>query len=210
MNFTVQNRTNAGKGHNRQLRAAGLTPGIIYGQGTQTLVSMKQDAATRFILSLDGVKQLVNLIIEDGSEQKELKVIVHEYQTSNIGNRLLHVDFLEVKDSTDLTVDVPIEAVGNPIGVKSGGVMQFVRRSIPVRCKAGSIPTSFSADISALDVGDSFHVLDIEFPEGVTPVIKDRNFTLIAITGRAAEIEEIDQVEIEEEEEKDQVKESEE
>ncbi len=190
MNFTVQGRANTGKGANRKLRATGLAPGIIYGQGRKTLVSMREDVAKRFILSLGGVKQLINLTVEADGEKNDIKAIVHEYQTSNVGNHLIHVDFMEVTDDTELTVDVPIEPTGECKGVKLGGVMQFIRRSIPVRCKAGAIPKSFDADISELLVGDSFHVLDIDYPEGVKPVVGERNFTIITVTGRAAEEEE--------------------
>lgn len=187
MNLTVQNRANTGKGYNRKLRASGRTPGVIYGQGKQTLVSMRENVATRFILSLGGVKQLINLTVEADEKSREVKAVVHEYQTSNVGNRLLHVDFLEVTDETELTVDVTIEPTGECSGVKAGGVMQFIRRSIPVRCKAGAIPKSFDADITDLEVGDSLHVLDIKYPEGVKPVVGERNYTIITITGRAAE-----------------------
>ncbi|MCP4298255.1 MAG: 50S ribosomal protein L25 [Proteobacteria bacterium] len=196
MNFTVQSRANTGKGYNRKLRAIGMTPGVIYGQGEQTLVSMRQDVATRFILSLGGVKQLIKLTVESEGKNRDVKAIVQDYQTSNVGNKLVHMDFLEVTDETELTIDVIIEPTGESIGVKQGGVMQFIRRSIPVRCQAGAIPKAFDADITDLDVGDSFHVLDIKYPEGVTPVIGERNYTIITVTGRAAEeVDEIDEVE---------------
>jgi len=190
MNFTVQNRENTGKGSNRKLRAKGLVPGIIYGQGEPQLVSMREDQGVRFLLSMGRVKQLVELTVEKDGQTETKQVVVQDYQASNFGNRLLHVDFMEVLDTTEVTANVPIQPTTNSKGVKQGGVMQVIRRTVPVRCKASAIPQAFAIDAEAMDVGDTFHVLDIDYPEGVTPIVGERNFTILTITGRKADEEE--------------------
>jgi large subunit ribosomal protein L25 len=72
-------------------------------------------------------------------------------------------------------------------GLKRGGVLNVVRHDIPVRCPADQIPDSFEVDLTGLEIGDSIHISAIKLPEGVTPTITDRDFTVATIVGRTAE-----------------------
>ena len=188
MHLTVQARETSGKGSNRKLRNQGLIPGIVYGKGNMR-VSMGHDEMIRFIKSLRGVKKIIDLGIETNGTSESKKVIIQDYQLSKVGGKLLHVDFFEVSDNTVLTADIPISIINDNKcpAIKEGGVLQIVRRTIPVTCLARHIPESIQVDVEQLRFGESIHVLDIKYPEGVNPIVKDRNFTLITIAGRMKE-----------------------
>lgn len=186
MNFTVQHRENTGKGSNRKLREQGLAPGVIYGKSEPQLVSMRADHGKRFILSMKRVKQVVDLTIEKDGQTEQRKVLVQEYQASNVGNELMHVDFLEVADDTIIKMDVPIMVTDKCNALKLGGTLQYVRRAIPVKCAVKDMPTHFLANIDKMEIGDTFKVEELDFPEGVTPLTGGRNFTVLTISGRKA------------------------
>jgi len=192
MNFSVETRSTTGKGPNRQLRMQGLTPGVIYGKGEPKLVQMRIDYGTRFIESFKGVIKPFELTIVDGDKETTIKAVVQEHQFSNWGGRLLHVDFREVDDETVMNVNVPIEVLGESPALKFGGVLQVIRRQIPVRCQLKDLPEHIGADVSELTFGTSLHMGSLNYPEGVKPVIKGRNPTVITIAGRAPALVEDD------------------
>ena len=195
MNLTVQQRENTGKGFNRRLRQQGLTPGIIYGKEEPLKVSMRADTTLRFIRSMRGAKKVVDLEIESTEGKTNKMVLVQDYQLATLGGRVMHVDFLEVNQESVIFADVPIILRNEEDcpAIKTGGVIQVIRRAVPVRCKVKDIPESVEIDLIDLEFGDSIHVLDIEYPEGVKPVVTGRNFTIVTVAGRIAE--EVDEVE---------------
>lgn len=195
MNFTVQQRETTGKGFNRRLRQQGLTPGVIYGKEEPLKVSMKADATLRFIRSMKGAKKVVDLEIESSEGKTSKMVLVQDYQMASLGQKLMHVDFLEVTEDSIISADVPIilKNEEDAPAIKTGGVIQVIRRAIPVRCKVRDIPESLEIDLIDLEFGDSVHVLDIDYPEGVKPVVTGRNFTIVTVAGRIAE--EVDELE---------------
>ncbi|MDH5561137.1 MAG: 50S ribosomal protein L25 [Deltaproteobacteria bacterium] len=206
MTLTLQSRDNTGKGFSRQLRQSGLIPGIIYGSGEPKAVSMRTDKTHRFIQSQDGTQQIMEIQLETNGKTEAKKVILQDYQLSNWGNRLLHVDFLEVSDETRVKLHVPIRTTENCIAVKLGGILQIIRHSIPISCKAKNLPECIMVDVENLQFGDSIHVMSLDYPEGVKPVVRGRNYTVITLTGKTkgkAEDEEVDgEAVVAEEEEK--------
>lgn len=195
MNFTVQQRESTGKGFNRRLRQQGLIPGVIYGKEEPLKVSMRADATLRFIRSMKGAKKVVDLEIESMEGKANRMVLIQDYQVSTLGNQMMHVDFLEVTEDSIISADVPVVLKNEEDcpAVKTGGVIQVIRRAVPVRCKVRDIPETVEIDLIDLEFGDSVHVLDIEYPEGVAPVVTGRNFTIVTVAGRIAE--EVDELE---------------
>ena len=201
MEFSVQDREATGKNVNRRLRKQGYVPGVIYGKGEPRKVSAKADKAFRFIKSMKGAKKIFDLSLESADDDIKRKVLIQDYQMSNVGNKLLHIDFFEVSDDTTLTLEVPVVLLNEEIcpAVKMGGVLQTVRRTVPVRCMVKHIPEFINIDLEELEFGESIHVLDLDYPEGVSPVVTGRNFTIITVAGRMAEEEE-EVLEVEDEE----------
>ena len=66
-------------------------------------------------------------------------------------------------------------------GIKRGGVLNVVRHEIELWCPAGAIPERLDIDLTGLEIGDGIHISDVRCPEGVSPVIRDRNFTIATI-----------------------------
>jgi len=193
MEFSVQDREETGKNVNRRLRKQGLVPGVIYGKGEPRKVSAKADNAFRFIKSMKGAKKIFDLKLESADDDMKKKVLIQDYQMSNIGSKLLHIDFFEVSDDTLVSLEVPIVLLNEDIcpAVKMGGVLQTIRRTVPVRCMVKDIPEFINIDLQELEFGESVHIMELDFPDGVKPVVVGRNFTVITVAGRMAEEEEV-------------------
>lgn len=204
MNFTVEQREDTGKGANRRLRQQGRTPGIVYGKQDPLKVSMRADSAIRFIKSMKGAKTVFELDVKTGENTETKKVILQDYQLSPWGEKLIHADFMEVTDQTQLSIEVPVRVLNEeecPAVKTGGGVIQVIRWTIPIKCKVKDIPEAIELDLIDLEFGDSIHVLDIDYPEGVKPVVYGRNFTILTTVGRPAEEEEEELEAVEGEEE---------
>ena len=89
------------------------------------------------------------------------QVLIREVQVHPFRRRFLHVDFYEVPLDRTIEVAVPVEFLGDSIGVKKGGTMNSFVRTLTVRCLPGSIPERVQVDIAGLDMGDAIHVSDL-------------------------------------------------
>ena len=100
----------------------------------------------------------------------------------------IHIDFLRVSESSEITVNVPVHFVDEDQspGLERGGVLNVVRYEVEVVCKAGSIPDELVGSLAGLDIGDSVHISAITLPDGVRPVIDDRDFTVATIAAPSA------------------------
>ncbi|MDY0041190.1 MAG: 50S ribosomal protein L25, partial [Desulforhabdus sp.] len=103
----------------------------------------------------------LRLSIEDGDDRKVRQVLVREVQVHPVRRQFLHVDFYEVPLDHPIVVEVPVEVVGEPVGVKEGGLLNLVRRALSVRCLPGEIPEKITVDVSSLEIGSALHVADL-------------------------------------------------
>jgi large subunit ribosomal protein L25 len=101
-------------------------------------------------------------------EKAPYPTLVREIQTHPWKASLLHIDFLRIQEGVAVDLEIPVELVGVPRGVRlEGGVLEQIVHELEVRCVPSKIPESFELDVSDLDIGDSLHVSDIPLPEGV-------------------------------------------
>jgi large subunit ribosomal protein L25 len=95
----------------------------------------------------------------------------------------LHVDFIRVTAGTRTHVNVQVvfDNQDKSPGLKRGGVLNVVRHDIELVCAADNIPDQLHVDVSGYDIGDSIHISAVALPEGTTPAIADRDFTIATI-----------------------------
>ena len=163
--LTGARREGLGKGGARKARAAGRIPAIIYGHGKAGIpVSV---GARDFELALrhhKGGNPIVNLALE-GSEYTAL---IRDVQYDPLSRDILHLDFQHISLTETVEVRVGLRLIGLPVGVKdSGGILEHILRDIEVRCLPTAIPGAIELDVSALNIGDSIHVRDIQVPDVV-------------------------------------------
>jgi len=154
-------RKTKGSARSRQLRREGQTPAVLYGHQEEVVaLSVNTDAITKVIAEGHHLVQ----IDVDGQPQR---AIVKDVQFDAWGRELLHVDFTRVGLHEKVTVSVTIVSHGQPKAVLAGGVLEQPLHAVEVECEADHIPDQVVVEIGHLDMGDSIHVRDLEFPEGV-------------------------------------------
>lgn len=164
-------RARTGSGVLKQMRREGFIPSVIYGGGTEnknikvhakTLSDMLHHAASDSIL--------VNLDVEGSGTQL---AFLQDVQHNALSGEIVHVDFLAVDENTSIHANLPLELIGEPKGVKAGGLLEQMLHNLEVSCLPKDLPESIEADVTALQVGEALHIGEITFPEGVKPTLND-------------------------------------
>lgn len=178
--LSARPRSEAGRNAVKQVRARGAVPAVIYGAhdapanlevNLREIETLLSHAASEHVL--------VDLEIANGGNKLAL---IQEVQHHPVRGNILHVDFQAVSTSETVQSEVPIEASGEPDGVKNfGGILQQQVRALEIECLPQNLPDFVTVDISALGIGDSIHVKDIVLPEGVT-ALADPEITVFLVS----------------------------
>lgn len=181
LNVELRNRT--GKNICRQLRSAGKVPGIIYGKGfDSTPVSINE---RELLKTLEGSEN--SLITLNGEAPAGgAVVIVSAILRDSLKGTLRHVDLHKVNMDEKVRVEVKVRLKGTAKGVKDGGLLEFVKHTIEVECLPAMIPAHLDVDVTALTIGHSIHVSDVQLPANVK-LIDDPKASIVSIMGKAKE-----------------------
>jgi large subunit ribosomal protein L25 len=176
----AQKRDGRGKGAARTLRRAGRVPAVLYGRELEAVhLSVDAHEAGLLFHSISVDNTIVDLEVE--GEKKPFTTLVREIQTHPWKAHLVHIDFLRIQEGVAVDLNVPLNLVGIPVGVRlNGGVLEHLVHELEVRCVPSKIPESFEVDVSALDVNQSLHVSDIALPEGVE-ILAAPDLTICAV-----------------------------
>ena len=177
-------REGVGKGAARAIRRSGRVPAVIYGDKKEpTPISLPYKEVDMKIRSGGFLTTL--LMIDVGGDK--VRVIPKDFQLDPVRDFPMHVDFLRIAKGAQLTLEIPVSFVNEEEspGLTRGGVLNVVRYAVELTVPADSIPESLTADLTGLDIGDGIHISDIELPEGVTPTITDRDFTIATVAAPA-------------------------
>jgi len=161
-------RSSAGRSAVRKLRARGFIPAVIYGSKVkpQSLQVAARDI-NAMMSHASGENVLVELEIT--GEKSNRAALVQEVQHSPVGGEIVHVDFHAISMDQAIQAEVPLEAGGTPVGVKTfGGLLEQSLRALAIECLPRDLPDRISVDVSQLNIGDAIHVRDIQLPSGVT------------------------------------------
>ena len=163
----VQKRTEAGSSANRRYRNAGLLPAIVYHRGEASQPTLIEYRSFVNLASRSRKTQVFALKSSEANLDGR-SVFVREIQRHPVSGKLLHVDLQALKDDEEISVSVPVKAVGESPGVKlDGGVLSIILHELPVRCLPKNIPIQIEVDISGLKLGHSVHASDLKLAQGV-------------------------------------------
>ena len=173
-------RERVGKGSAREARRQGQIPAVIYGdKKAPASITIEQKVLVRY-LETGG---FFNTLFDIELDGKLNRVLPRDVQLHPVTDVPEHVDFLRVTSTTRISVEVPVEFLNEDEspGLKTGGVLNVVRYNVEVSCTPDLIPTSLVLDLAGTEIGDSLHISAVNLPEGVTPTITDRDFTIATI-----------------------------
>lgn len=179
-------RTRLGKGGSRELRRQNKVPATLYAKGNDP-VSFAIGAHEMSVEYFKGGFMSKIVSIEIGKDTHF--ALPREVQMHPVTDVIEHVDFQKVDEKTEIRVAIPVKVVGaeKSAGIKRGGVLNIVRHTVEFFAKPMSIPRFITIDVSTANIGDSIHISAVQLPDGIRPVIQNRDFTIATIAGRMAE-----------------------
>jgi large subunit ribosomal protein L25 len=183
--LAAENRSDAGKGAARRLRASGRVPAVLYGHGIKPRhLSVDARQFGQALRTDAGVNVLISL--EVGRDQH--LALAKEIQRHPVRGDLIHVDFLQVRRGEKVHVQVPVHLVGEAPGVREGGIADQDLYQLNVEAEVTAVPEAVEADLSGLGIGDVLRVGDLKAPEGAV-ILDDPEAAVVSVVAPTVEPE---------------------
>jgi len=186
--LNVEKRDRTGTGGARATRNGGLIPGILYG-GERGSIPIEINAKDVEMAIRSG--KFLSHMVELNHQGEKQPVIPRAIQFHPVSDKPIHIDLYRVEENAEIAIEVVVHFKNHEAspGLKRGGVLNIVRHTIKLKCKANKIPEEIVVDLTGREIGESIHISSITLPDGARPFIRDRDFTVATIAGRKAEAE---------------------
>jgi len=150
-------RESVGKAATRTARNAGMVPCVLYG-GDQPVHFTAEEMSFKNLVYTPNV----HTVVIDLAGGKQFNAILQDIQFHPVNDKILHIDFYQLKDDKEITMDVPVKITGTSPGVLGGGVLRLNQRKLKVRALPANLPDFVEANISELEMGNKLYVTKIE------------------------------------------------
>ncbi|GAA3573224.1 50S ribosomal protein L25/general stress protein Ctc [Snuella lapsa] len=150
-------RESVGKKATKALRNAGQVPCVLYGGDKPVHFSAAELAFSKLVYTPNA--HTVVIALENG---ETFNAILQDIQFHPVTDKILHVDFYQLFEDKEITMDIPVIFVGNSRGVKNGGVLRKNRRSLRVKALPANLPDFIEADITPLRIGHKLYITTLE------------------------------------------------
>ncbi|UCD27667.1 MAG: 50S ribosomal protein L25 [Planctomycetota bacterium] len=187
----VESREAKGTRAARRLRREGKLPGVVYGHN-QTPENVAVNIHDLSSLLEHGI-HVAELKVGESAQQ----VLIKEVQFDHLGATPIHVDFARVDLTEQVTVSVPLEFKGVPVGTHEGGALEHLMVDLEVKCQVTQIPESIRVNVADMKLDDVLHVRDIQLPENIVAVSSPEAIVCVVRARTAAA--EAEEIEVEEE-----------
>ncbi len=193
MDLTINCTQRAAEDKPKKLRREGTLPAVLYGHDGSSSMSLKLSnyEAEALLRKATVNKSVITVNVTDGDWSG--KVILREVQKHPWKNKIHHLSFFSIASQSEIEVSMPINFVGNAVGVEEqGGTLDMVITEVQLKCPPDAIPQSLDVDVSELKIGDALHVGEIKLPAGASIAADDKLLVVSVLAPRtiAAEDEE--------------------
>ena len=188
--LTAFPRTLSRRAGAKKLRASSRIPAVIYGRlnppqnleiNLKDLKDVIHNAASEILL-LD--------LSVDGDPKPKRLALVQDIQHHVLTRQVLHLDLHEVAENEKVVVQVPVEAVGEAVGVKTGGgTLEHVLFKLRVKALPKDLPETLYADVSLLEIGKAIHIGEMKAPPGVE-ILGDKHIPVLSVAAPVSEAQE--------------------
>jgi len=145
-------RESVGKAATKTLRNAGMVPCVLYGGGEPVHFSAEEKAFKNLVYTPNAHTVEIDL------GKKKHNAILQDIQFHPISDKILHIDFYELNESKEITLEVPVKIVGSSKGVLAGGVLRLNQRKLKVKALPKNLPDFVEADITELEMGNKLYI----------------------------------------------------
>ena len=184
----VRERDGRGTRDARRLRREGFIPGVLYGKGKSSYAICVPERDLRRVLTGQGGLHAILDVVVEGKNATHASIL-KDYQQDPIRGHISHIDLQEVPLDQPIQASVTVQLVGEPAGVKEGGVLSQVQREINVEALPMEIPEHLDLDVSGMAIGDTLRLADLPPREGVTYLDNPEETVLATVTLPTREVE---------------------
>jgi len=192
--LTVSERTVLGSSESRRLRKQGLIPGVLYGRSKPVAIAVGERELRAALTTPAGSHAVLDVAIGGGSDHS---AILKDYQRDKVRGTITHIDLQEVRLDQPIQTAVAVTLVGEPVGVKEGGILAQVTNEVNVEALPLEVPQHLELDVSEMAIGDTLRASALQIPAGVT-LLDDPDETVLATVTHQRLEEEPETVELEE------------
>jgi len=154
-------RKDFSKSETRRIRSEGIIPGVFYSKNNQLIhISVADKAINPLVFTAK--THLISLELEG---HDEYECIIKDVQFHPVTDKVIHFDLLGLTKGEKIKLEIPVQLVGSPVGLKEDGVVQHVMNKIEVECLPRNIPEHITIDISGLKLNDSVHISDLKYDD---------------------------------------------
>ena len=187
----AESRESNGSSASKKLRRSGKVPGIVYGSDEKPILIQLDH--NQISLALD-VESFHSSILELKIGNSNQKVLLRDYQMHPFKRQVNHIDFQRVDEKKRIHTNVPLHFIGeedSPAVKMAGGLISHILNDVEISCLPKDLPRFIEIDISDLEIGDSLHISQLSFPDGVDPVLhgQDDPVVVTAIKPKGASAE---------------------
>ena len=173
-----------GKKATRSVRRAGNVPCVLYGHHTEPIAFQVPELELKPLIYTSETH-----VVDIAIGGKKYSCIMKTADFHPVTDRTIHADFQVLEKGEKITLTIPVQFHGTPIGQKEGGDTQFIVHELDARCLPSSIPSHVDVDIADLAIGDSIHIEDIQM-EGVEWLGRPSQTVVTVVPPRMLEVEE--------------------
>jgi len=183
LTLKFSSREKTGSSASNQVRAQGRIPAVLYSKEMNRSLSVEDKEMRILLRKASGTSSLMRLIGEEGEDEL---VLIKELQQDKIRDRILHIDFVQVKRGEDLQTSVPLSVIGEAEGVKvEGGILEVLANDIEIRCRPSKLPSLIELNINDLGLGGNLQIKDLPKLDGVEYIASD-DIILVSCVGSAS------------------------
>jgi len=174
-------RENVGKKDAKALRGKGHVPCVIYGGKEQIHFSMDERFFQKLVFTPEAC--FVEINIDDNKYLTTLQDI----QYHPVSDKILHADFLEIRESKPVKLSIPVRLEGTSPGVLKGGRLALKLRKIPLKANPENMPQEILLNISKLDIGDKIKASQIT-SDKYDVLLNENTVVVMILKARGADI----------------------
>ncbi len=183
-------RESVGKKATKALRNAGMVPCVVYGGDEPISFSAEEIAFKDLVYTPD----VHTVVIEMGGTK--VNAILQDIQFHPVTDRILHVDFYQIFDDKEVSMEIPVRTVGNARGVRNGGVLRIVNRKLRVKALPENLPDFIEADITEMRIGNKMYTSSLKTDH--YKIMHPDNTVICQVrTSRTAIVDEVEEEETE-------------
>ena len=149
-------RESVGKVATKAVRNAGMVPCVIYG-GEQPIHFSAEEKAFKGLVYTPNV--YTASIDIDG---KGIPAILQDIQFHPVSDKIIHIDFYQLFEDKEITMNIPVVLVGKSKGVAIGGALRHNVRKMKVKALPANLPDFIEADITELEIGNKLYITSLK------------------------------------------------